>query len=290
MIRGLLSGLGLSLLLAAAAGATTEAPALRKGVLTVFAGDYKADFREAAAWTLGNMFYQGKLILNYTGANQMVVNMKRPDQASAEAWVGSSHGGEVIRSVVLKVDGKSYPLDESFAAPGGEKYQLVKESEIGPFLVMTETTVSAEGVRQDISIKEKEAADETRYLYVFMHCWNPSLKEWVAFLPDGSEIAETFPLERTNLLKQDITALALYSPEDGVGAVMRYPEAYQGEPGHSNFLAVWPDRHNKHYLRMSPGQVAGKTFSADIQGFSTSEENWKAEAKRLARPDEKTAP
>lgn len=285
--------LGVVSLLASVAWATAgieTSPVLRKGVLTVSVGDYQVDFREAAAWTLGSVFFRKEQLLNYTGANQTVINVKQPVQAGPEAWIGSSHGGENIRSVVLKVDGKPFPLEDSFSAPSGDEYQMVKESEIGPYLVITETTVTADGLRESISFRAQRAADDVRYLYVFMHCWNVALNEWMAFLSDGTEIAETFPFDRVNLLKQDIRGLALYSPEKGVGAVMVYPEAYQGDPGHSNFLAGWPDRHNKHYLRMRPDQVAGRTFVAHIRGFAALSDDWRGEARRMVFPDKEPAP
>lgn len=281
--RLLIGAMCLPLLTSSVRGETGDVPDLEGEVLTVAVGDYKVDFRQPAEWTLGNVLYKGKPLLNYTGANQTVINVKRPVQAGPDAWIGSSHGGEILHSVVLKVDGKPYPLGESFAAPAGQEYQLVKESDIGPYRATTETTVTADGVREVISLSEREASDQVRYLYVFMHCWNASLKEWLATLPDGSEVVDTFPLERTNLLKQDITSLAVYSPENGIGAVMRYPEPYEGEPGHSNFLACWPDRHNKHYLRVRPDQVADKNFVCEIQGFSALPENWKDEARHIAK-------
>lgn len=262
---------------------TGDVPDLQGDVLTVAVGDYKVDFRQSAEWTLGNVLYKGKPLLNYTGANQTVINVKLPVQAGPDAWIGSSHGGETVHSVVLKVDGQPFAVNESFAAPAGQEYQLVKESDIGPYRVTTETTVTADGVREVVSFTEREAADQVRYLYVFMHCWNSALKEWGATLTDGSEVVDTFPLERTNLLKQDITSLALYSPENGIGAVMRYPEPYEGEPGHSNFLACWPDRHNKHYLRMRPDQVTDKKFVCEIRGFSALPEDWKDEARQVSK-------
>lgn len=259
-----------------------DPPSLEGGVLTISVGNYKVDFRQAAEWTLGNVQYQGKPLVNYTGANQTTINLRQPVQAGPDAWVGSSHGGETIHSVVLKVDGTAHPLDEHLAAPAGSEYCLAKESDIGPYRMIAETTVSAAGVRQVISLGEREPSDEVRYLYVLMHCWNSSLTEWSATLPDGSEIRDTFPLERVNLLKQDIMRLVVYSPQNEIGAVMVYDTPYEGEPGHSNFVACWPDRHNKHYLRLRPDQAAGQSFACSIVGFEAFPDDWTDKAREVA--------
>lgn len=263
--------------------ANAAPPKLKDGVLTLDVGDYAMDFREQAAWTIGNVSHMGAPIITYTGGNQSVINVVRPVQADPEAWIGSAHGGEEVESVVLRVNGEEFPITNPLTAPPGEEYTLVKKSRIGPFQCLTETTLNARGVEQSISFNADQPMDEVRYAYVFMHCWHYRLSEWLAVLPNGERMQENFPSERSTSLEQDISMLALYSPVDKVGVVMAYERPYEGDPPRRNFLNNWPERHNKHYFRTSALQMNGTIYKCRIEAFSTSPDTWVDKAVELGK-------
>lgn len=267
----------------ALASANADEPTLKNGTLLLKTGDYTLDFREKAAWTIGNFTYMGKTLISFTGGNQTVINVVRPVQTDPEAWIGSAHGREEVESVVLRVDGKEFPITSSFSAPQGEEYTLIKKSRLGPFLCNTETRLNAGGVEQTISFQADKSIDEVRYAYVFMHCWNYRLEDWLALLPDGEKLQDRFPTDQTTSLKRDISALALYSEADELGVVMTYEQPYEGDPLHSNFLINWPERHNKHYFRTLAKQMDGSTYKCRIEGFSATPGGWVEKALELSK-------
>lgn len=269
-------------------GLMAKNPELSAGVLTLEAGDYKLDFREQAAWTIGNLIFRGQTLISYTGGNQTVINVVVPVQTDPAAWIGTSHGREEIESVVLQVDGVDYPLGEGFSAPAGDKYVLLKKSRIGPYTCLSATGFSAEGVTQQLQFAAEGGVDEVRYAYVFMHCWGHQLNQWLAVLPGNFVVQERFPEVKATSLKQPVLALALFSEASGIGALLEYDKPYEGEQGHSNFLINWPNRHNKHYLRVTPEQLAGSQFFCRISGFNSSVEEWPQRVEQILQERQKT--
>ncbi len=283
MIRSRLLAVAIGLILntfpAAAQESSPHRPSLHEGTLTLRAGAYEVTFIESAAWTIGTVKFHNDPLIVRTGANQSVVNMKVAVQSGPNQWIGTAHGGEVVQSVALRVDGESYPPEKFEAAPAGRSYQLVKESKLGPFRCHTEVTIDPSGLTQSVSFKAEEEATLARYLYVFMHCWSPTLSEWLAILPDGSLLEERFPDEKETHLKSDLKTLALYNQERGYGVILNYDQPYSGEPGHGNFLINWPGRHHKHYFRISAQEANAKTYVCRIEGFTGNKEAWRERAR-----------
>lgn len=272
---------GLALLTLLCHSKAAQAPELKSGVLTLYAGDYRVDFREAADWALGRIEYKGHPLVSYTGSNQSVINRRMPDQTSPEVWVGGAHRGERIDSLVLKVDGREHSLETPITFPLGSVYEFVKHSRLGPVGYEVATEVSARGIRQRMSFTSLDSLDGLRYAFPVMHCWAAAMNDWFALLADGKSVRGSFPEERGRHLKADIKALALYSASGGYGAVMIYAAPYQGEHGYHNFINNWPGRHNKHYLRMSPGQLAQAELGVFIAGFTATASHWTEVARSL---------
>ncbi|HWL51123.1 MAG TPA: hypothetical protein VNQ90_01715 [Chthoniobacteraceae bacterium] len=273
----------LVLMLAIASSLSAAGPSLHNGTLTLRTGDYEVTFVESAAWTLGRVNYRGKAIIVRTGANQSVLNLKSPREPGGEPWVGTSHGGEEITNVTLEVDGRPYPAEQFANAAPGTRYRLLKTSRLGPLLCESEVTLEPSGLTERFRFKAEGDLATARYLYVFMHCFAPTLGDWLAVLPDGQLVEEPFPGEKATHLRRDLKTLALYNEEQATGVIVRFPEAYHGEPGHSHFLINWPGRHHKHYFRVAATAVDGGEYLCHFEAFTGSKEAWRERA-RTAQP------
>jgi len=259
-----------------------EAPKLSPGKLNLVAGDYSVEFSEDGCWTMNWLKYKGLALLETSGANQTVIKVKPKDGVPEKnEWIGTKHGGEIIESLALEVDGKVYPFEEPLQAPAGTSYKFIKVARYGPVRGHWTVVVDASGVTQTTKFEQVEDISPIAYAYAFMHCWNPSMTDWRAILKNGSMVGEKFPQERTQSLKEDITALAVYSETEGVGAVVTYPKAYAGVANRKNFLNYWPKRHNKHYLCVTPANLVRETYTCTIRAFQAPGEGWVEKAREL---------
>ncbi len=275
----------LSSILALTARTFAEAPQLSEGTLIVKTGDYAASFLESASWTLDTLDYKDIPLITPTGANQTVVKLSpAPEVPEKEQWIGTKHGQEVIESVALKVDGKSYELKNPFSAPAGKVYEVVKVSRFGPFRGHWEVKITPSGVKESASFELiEDNADKVAFAYVFMHCWSPKMTDWLAVLKDGTELVERFPSEASKSLQKVISMLAVYSETEKAGAVVTYPKPYEGYKDKQNFLNNFPGRHNKHYLTVSREALTKETYTCTIQGFLAGPDDWTKTARQLSQ-------
>ncbi|GHC08485.1 hypothetical protein [Cerasicoccus arenae] len=258
-------------------------PVLSNDTLTLEAGDYQLKFSERGAWTIDGLSYKGAQILVDNGANQTVVKLKaRPDLPSKYEFVGTKHGGEVIESLILEVDGEQFPVKQPFSAPKGSVYKLIKVSRFAPyFRGYWEVTLSSEGLTESARFDMLEDTFQVDYAYVFMHCWSPKMTEWEALLANGKIDSGVFPSKSNRALETDVKATAFFSEADNVGAVLVYEKVYKGVSGRKSFLKYRSDYYNKQYLCVNRNELAEENYECKIVGFSVPRNSWKAVAEEL---------
>lgn len=269
--------LGLILAVTGAGVACAKGPQLVDGVLTLRAGDYTATFTEEAFWTLDTLDYKEVALITPTGANQSVIKLQpRSGLAEKDEWVGTKHGHEVVESMTLEIDGKTFKLPTTEALPEGKSYRLEKVARFGPLRGTWTVELDADGLKEKASFEKAEPdISQIAYAYVFMHCWSPRMQDWMAVLKDGSEVGERFPDTASKSLQDDVSAVAVYSADEQTGAVLAYPKAYQGFVGRQSFLNNFPGRHNKLYLTLSREALVREPYSCFVQGFSAAPDQWK---------------
>ncbi len=247
-------------------------PELRDGLLKVAAGAYQVEFSEAKAWTIRTLSWEGTELLTSTGGNQAVLRMPDPTRADP-LFIGNVHGGEIIESFELEIDGKRYPVAPEAQFPAAPRYRVIKRSTMGPIRYHSEVTVSAEGVEERARFEKVGDLTGAQSLYVFMHCWTKAMSHWLALLPDATTEEGQFTADGSNSLKKEIRALALWSEEAKLGAVLAFDEVYAGKRPLYHFL--WNrKRDNKHYFQAAVDQALTTTYVCRITGFHAGEADW----------------
>lgn len=261
-----------------------QKPVLTNDTLRLSAGDYSVEFSEEGCWTMNWLKFQNRTLLMDTGANQTVVRLESQEGVPASLeWVGTKHGGEQIESLTLIVDGEPYPVMQPFNAPAGSEYTFEKVARYSTMRGTWRVTLTAEGVRQSATFEAVESTDNLRFAYVFMHCWNPGLRQWLAILPDGEERSGEFadPNKASKALEADISALALYSKQNEAGAVVVFKEPYRGINERHNFISYRPRYYTKHYLMVNIRELTSRTYESFIRGFDADAGDWEDVAKSM---------
>ncbi len=251
----------------------SASPELRDGLLTVAAGAYQVEFAEKKAWTIRTLSWEGTELLTATGGNQAVLRMPDPNRADP-LFIGNVHGGEVIESFELEVEGKRYPVSPETQFPVAPSYRVIKRSTMGPIRYHSEVTVSAEGVQELTRFEKAGDLTGAQSLYVFMHCWTKAMTHWLALLPDETTEEGQFTADGSNALKKEIRALSLWSDEAKLGAVLAFDEVYAGKRPLYHFL--WNrKRDNKHYFQAAIDKALETTYVCRITGFRAGEADWR---------------
>ncbi len=270
------------MLTAVATGVADEKPQLTNSTLTLQAGDYKLQIAREGCWTMESLAYKGTTLVMDTGANQSVIKLKpRPDLPAKYEWIGTKHGGEEIESLQLEVDGVAYPVKVPMDAPAGDVYTFVKVSRFGPYRAHWSLTLSEEGLTENAKFEAVEDTSQIAYAYIFMHCWNPSMKEWAA-LGDGVTLGSgTIDKDNPRALETDITSAAVFSPTRGIGGVIAYPKVYKGVEGRKSFMKYREGKYNKLYLCVNPVELETESYECKVEGFTATSETWKKTAYAL---------
>ncbi|MDD2710436.1 MAG: hypothetical protein PHV34_20850 [Verrucomicrobiae bacterium] len=253
--------------------------------------DLMVDFGEPVAWTICNIRYQDCEIVGEHGYQGTVVNVRLKEAGAKKAgWIGTGHGLEQIKSFAALVNQSNQVLAAGAEYRGGT-VAIRKESNIGPFDLVSETLFSATGdhfvERHQYKVLE-DLGERFNHLYAFMHCHNNKLTHWLALLGEGKEEqGEAVKDDNANSLKKDIKAIVFYGPEIQKGVVYVYPEVYEGcsKPS-KNF--IW-DRPKDNKLYFCPeikrrGYKAGDSFeyAVAVIPFSAGSEDWKTKGRELA--------
>ncbi|MDQ8194514.1 hypothetical protein QEH59_08750 [Coraliomargarita sp. SDUM461004] len=285
LVKTMFNAVIIGALFASAAGvAAMRAPELSDSSLRLEVGDYSLEILKEAAWTINELTFQGEDILMNTGAHQTVLKMKKKEGVPAKyEFIGTKHGGEVIESLSLEVDGVGYPFRQPLEAPSGEVYKFTKVSRYGPFRGTWSVTLSEEGLLEEADFEEIADSSEVNYAYVYMHCWNPQMRSWSAILKNGALDEGTFSGKSVEKgIRNDITGIALYSEKTGVGGVLAYSQVFPGVSNNKSFLKYRPGKYNKLYLMVNRKRLVSESYSCKVKGFIVAPgDEWKSEAMNL---------
>ncbi len=217
----------------------TEPKALRLYVFET--ATLQVEFKVDTYWTIGQIFYQGKMVGQASGGTGSVVTWDGKPVGTVHRE-GEVH--EVLESVEVSVDGQTTRLAEGekllldpAAKLKGREFTLIKRSVIGPF--RHEVTFRlAEGSDTVTATNRYEALEEITperfkgYRYVFMHMMPLDMTEWLSREADGTtQSASILPITRTKdfvLWTRPVRGFAIYSPQNQVGVSYLYPEPYAG--------------------------------------------------------------
>jgi hypothetical protein len=245
-------------------------------------GDIEIRFESRSFWTLYRIDYKGtRLCLDRFGSHYgSVANFP------GVGFIGSGHTeneDEQVLDLKLFVDGKLVKKPEPTV--GCREIRLVKTSRIRDLVLSTEIDVREGRIVEDVRLKADKPTP-VNLIYHFMHPWTPSATEYSAELLDGTLIEGVFNGDRSQKIDKPTRWSAVYDGPSGKGAVTRVVDAPTDDDWRTRYWDV-PDRYRKHYLVT----FLNKTVPADREfhyqvvtiPFEASQEQWKAEAARLAR-------
>ena len=250
------------------------------------------DFDEKVAWTLRNIKYMGDEIVGVHGYNGSVASAKLRKEDAHCRWIGSGHGGETVKSFLIFVDGKQTQCEPE-AEFSGREVVLRKQSNLGPLDHKAEIIFppSEDYIIEKHSYKVLEDLnDNFNYCYVFMHCSNNSLDQWLVLLAEGKELeGVTDKSDGSFQLASDIKAIIFYSQAMKKGVAYVYPEVYKGAGTFKN--SIWDRKNdNKLYFRAdveTMGRKVGDTveYRLKVIPFSAEPDEWKEKGKREAQKE-----
>ncbi len=249
---------------------------------TAIVGDIEVRFEDRSFWTLYRIDYCGtRLCLDRWGSHYGSVA-----SFPGVGFIGSGHTeneNEQLLEAKLFVDGQ--PVETTKPTVRCQEIRLVKKSRIRALVLNTEITISDGRIIEDVRLRADEPTP-LKLLYHFMHPWTPTATEYCAELLDGTRIEGLFNGDRSQKIDQPTRWSAIYDTPSGKGAVTRVLET---PPNHNWRTRYWdvPDRYRKHYLVTFQNQTvpADQEFHYRVVTlpFEASQEQWKAEAARLAK-------
>jgi hypothetical protein len=248
------------------------------------------DFLREHAWCVSRLRYRGEVVGQPSGATGSVF------QWNGQA-IGTGHGGEVVRSLALMVDGRTVPLVVDGAVRfrasedrwEGREIRLLKKSVIGPFTHEAEFHLPASCDRYAVEHRyvvneEWRQGKFTGYTYVFMQMMPPEFAEWLLRKQDGSVRQGRLTGEAGFVFRDEPgRVIACYAPAKKLGVAYIYPEEYLL---HNHILDRGEkDRKFRAALVKRDGYVVGEAFSyrMKIVPFSSDPEVWPAVVSALAR-------
>lgn len=269
--------------------------AAKKGtvLLSVASDTFAVTFNTRHAWNVGSITYLDHIIGLASGATGTVIHW------DGKA-VGTGHGGELVESVSLLVDGREVPLvtagknvftlkDEHT----GKSIALTKRSTIGPLRLVGrfEFPVAGDGyvVTQSYEVMEDITPERfTGYKYTFMHMMPETFTDWQTFRADGTTHTgsnapgkTTEPRDPDAEINTPFQAIACFSPEWSLGVAYVYPREYEG----SNHLLHRGGEDNKFRAMLFRDSYRAREkfeFKLRVAPFAAGVDDWKNAAKKLA--------
>jgi len=245
--------------------------------LALTAGDYRVEFRADCARTIGRILYRENAIVNTTGANQAVINVK--GEENPREWIGTCHGGEEMETFDLYVDGKRA---EANVTVEGAVFKVVKKSRLGPIAYHSEVEISDQGIHEIASFERTAWQPEINVMYPFMHCWSKDFTRWFA-ITDGAVEQDRFYGDNRYLLNKDVLAVALFDEQRKIGVCYCYPEIYRSKGKMKDKANRFWSRpiDNKLYFRADTPENVGEKirYECRITAFDADGENWKGKAR-----------
>lgn len=249
-------------------------------------GDLEVELAPEWAWTIRGASYKGMPMITPTGYNGSVINAWTDPQGVTHKWIGTGHGGEIIKEIILKVDNRDYPLTregqicrpDNFSVRG-KSFALAKKSIIGPYAC--DILLEFAGDRIDETARFHRVADEAALslFYVFMHCLSNDTDQWITEV-DGKILKGSFKDDNSFTLKKDIRWAGIYSSKTGSGLAYVYPEIYKGARNCNQF---WNrPRDNKLYFdAQADKKEKDFTFSVSLVFFQSPEKEWQKKTESI---------
>tara|TARA_B110000208_G_C11759884_1_gene426480 strand:- start:10 stop:1830 length:1821 start_codon:yes stop_codon:yes gene_type:complete len=234
-----------------------------------------------------------------------------PGAPGGSGFLGTGHGGEYVFALNLLAAVATPPRSSGRASwplhainlladarlPVAQTWSpdtpltVVKDSQIGPFLVVESVTLrrGPQGlgrlrIHVNLTVAFPDVVDDVDFLYPAMTMFAEPFTHWYAVLANGTRRAGTFTSDYSFTLRSDIMWLAVHSAEESRGALYQYPGQYHGSARFKN--SFW-NRQGDHklYFRVDPpnGTVGSSVeYIHEIVPFSVPPGgNWTAIAQSL---------
>jgi len=238
------------------------------GTIMLKCGDYRLLVEPARAFTISECFYRDARVIVPAGAQGTVILTEQAHKSIKEntitekgiwgdPWIGTAHGGEIVQTVTLTVDGKVRPVATGTDI-SGDRIVLEKVSTQYKFENRTSIVLTPEGFEEHREMQAKEDVGNLHYFYLFMFSWPTSTGKYLAGFADGSEKTEEFGKDRSIALVSGGNGprwYAQYDPTLKLGIVQFTPDPAPG----AGFVQVRTNYH-KHYTQYTP--LKDKTFKA----------------------------
>ena len=214
---------------------------------------------------------------------------------------GTGHGGEVLRSVALILDGKPWPIVQDGkavyqldAVAAGKTVTLRKDSVIGPFdhQAVFEFREGAPGylVTHRFTVNADMAKGHFNgYMYDFMHMMPLSFKDFLVDLGGGKEWekgnVDADGGKQDLLIDEPWKAMAAYSAELKAGVICTYPQVYDGK--NHIYARGGKDKKFRASHVKSEGWTPGDSveFKMRLTPFNATPEEWKDKARQIMRTE-----
>ena len=246
--------------------------------VTVVVGDYRVEFRDPGAWTLGNIHYGTAQVGLSNGWSGLV--LRRPKGG----WIGTGHtegGLEKVETVRLLIDGQEVAL-EADATYKGRAARLEKVSRVDNLKLHAVYEITRAGISETHTI---QAIDDQPIvtLYAFMHPWTPATKQWMAEAAGGKIISGDLVSHDQKVkgnhwpLMNDVRWSAVYDPSAKVAIVLCYPELYKGAGLRTG---IWDLKHyHKQYYQPYANETIAKgtrrTFRCRVWCVKAEPDAWR---------------
>ena len=273
------------------------------GSIILNCGDYKLLVEPARAFTISECYYRGAKIIMPAGAQGTVILTQQAHKSIKEnsitekgiwgdPWIGTAHGGEIVREVTLTVDGQTRPLATGTEIRG-DRIVLDKVSTQYKFENRTSLALRPEGFEEHRELRAKEDVGNLHYFYLFMFSWPTTTEKYLAGYPDGSEKSEEFGQDRSIALASGGSGprwYAQYDPTLKLGIVQFTPDAAPGPA----FVQVRKNYH-KHYTQF--GTLTDKVFKSGelikrtvyVRVFADPTGDWSAARTVIAELEKRTS-
>jgi hypothetical protein len=236
------------------------------GVLTITGHGYEMILEQGDAWTIEEATFDGAQLLDDTGSHGGVIY-------EDGNWIGAGHGGEVVVSSQLIVDGVSLDLSNGLEAYG-HRFTVRTVSWVGPYFRLATVELGPEGIRETTSYLVHGDTSEVTKIYPMMHVLGSGFGDWFAMVDDVEEDG-TFDGGNDTEFSGDLEYVLAYDDTDAIGIV------YQ-QTGVNSFCLDRPtDR--KLYMYPSVPTTAGDvvSYTATLRAFTATASEWETVARWL---------
>jgi hypothetical protein len=251
-------------------------------------GDLQVRFESRSFWTLYRIDYEKvRLCLDRFGSHYGTVA-----NFAGTGFIGSGHTeneDEKLLELALAVDGKPCPTPADHYACAS--VQLRKRSRLRDLLVDSLVTVADNRIVEDVRLRA-EKPTKVNLIYHFMHPWTTQMSDYLAELPDGSQVSGTFVDDKKQKICKPLKWSAVYSRELAKGAVTVVWDVPQDLPWETRYWDM-PERYRKHYFTTFMGAEVptDREFHYRVVTipFAAPADGWREKATAVARAAEPPA-